>query len=63
MRRFLLFLLMMCMFMISAELKKRALHQQRREAKEHLNMLHSAEVALEIPLMGNMSWEDLLEKR
>ena len=63
MRRLLLFLIMMCMFMISAEFKKLDLHQQQRDAMESFHMLRSAEVVLEIPLTGNMSWKDMLDKK
>ena len=60
MKRLLLFLIMMCMFMISAELKKLDLHQQRLDAVERFHLLRSSEVVLEIPLSGNMSWKDML---
>ena len=48
--------------MISAEIKKLDLHQQRRDAMQSFHMLRSAEVVLEIPLTGNMSWKDMLDK-
>ena len=62
MRRLCLFLIMLCMFGISANLKKLDLHQQRRDAMEHLLLLRSAEVSLEIPLAGNITWGDMLGK-
>lgn len=62
MKRILLFLIMMCMFMISAELKKLDLHQQRCDAMESMNLLRSAEIALDIPLTGIMTWKDMLGK-
>lgn len=57
-----MFLIMLCMFGISANLKMLDLHQQRWDAKEHLFLLRSAEVILEIPFAGNMKWGDMLGK-
>lgn len=63
MRRLLLFLIMLCLFVISANLKLLDLHQQRRDAIENLHLLRSAEASLEIPIAGNITWENMLGKK
>lgn len=63
MRRLILFLIMIFMFAISARLERMNLMQQRWDAKERLYMLRSAEVALEMPLAGNMTWTDMLGRK
>lgn len=62
MRRLILFLIMICMFGISANLKLLDLHQQRRDAMEHLLLLKSAEIVLKLPLVENATWGDMLGK-
>ena len=53
-------LLVICMVVLSVRIQRLNLHQLRRDAIESFNLLRSAEVALDIPLTGNMTWEDLL---
>lgn len=60
MRRKLLFLIILCMFAISARLELLNLHQQRIDANEHFHLLRSAEIALKTPLTGTLTWEDML---
>lgn len=62
MRRGLFLLIILCLFAISARLKLIGLHQQKYDAMEKLHLLCSAAITLEIPLSGNKTWEDLLEK-
>lgn len=50
------------MFGISANLKLLDLHQQRRDAMEHLLLLKSAEIVLKLPLAENATWGDMLGK-
>lgn len=61
--RKLMFLLLMCLLAISARFERMKLLQLRWDAMEQLHILRSAEVALEIPLTGHMTWEDMLDKK
>lgn len=63
MRRLILFLIVICMFAISARLERLNLLQQRYEAMERFYMLRSIEIALEVPLVGSMTWKDMLNRK
>ena len=54
MRRLLLFLIMLCLFAISARLELLNIHQQHRVKMEGVHLLRSAAITLEIPLMEEL---------
>ena len=62
MRRLCRLLIIACMLYVSGRIILLDLHQQRRDAMESFHLLRSAEVVLEIPLTGNMTWKDILGK-
>lgn len=63
MKRVLLILFVMFLLAGSAKLERLKTLQQRQDAMERLYMLRSTEVALEIPLAGNMTWKDMLGRK
>ena len=60
MRRICRWLIIAYMLHVSGRIILLDLHQQRINAMERLHLLRSAEIVLEIPLTGNMTWKDMM---
>ena len=59
----LMILFVICMLAIIARVERMNLLQQRQDAIEQLYMLRSAEIVLGVPLAGNATWKDMLERK